>query len=333
MNSSEFDIIKKYFTFLDQRRDVILPAGDDCAIVDAGQHHPDSCSAIAVTTDTLVSGIHFPVQTCAADIAFKALMVNLSDLAAMGAEPAWLCLSLTLPEIKHPWLSEFSAQLKQTLAENDISLIGGDTTRGPLSITMQAMGLLNKAKAMRRNQARPGDRIFVTGTLGDAAIGLRCVTENLDDPALADCVHKLNRPQARNRFALALVNYCDCAIDISDGLLADLGHLLEASHCGAIIQQAAIPISTAAAYYCDHYCQHQTDWSMVLSHGDDYELCFTVAADKVAAVEKLADTLSLPVSCIGEITEEKSLICVDKHNKPVNYTMLGYQHFNQHVSK
>ncbi len=327
MSMAEFDLIKKYFCPENNRQDVILAAGDDCAIVDFSQNNQPNCHAVAITTDTLISGTHFPVDTSAEDIACKVLAVNLSDLAAMGADPAWVCLSLTLPEVDHHWLEAFSNQFKQILAAMNIALIGGDTTRGPLSITLQAMGFLSTGRSMQRSQAKVGDKIFVTGTLGDAAVGLYCVQNKIQDESLAACVLKLNRPQARNQFALSLVQHCDCAIDISDGLLADLGHILSASDKGAHLNLADMPVSNAVRYYFNQYGNNQIDWSMILSHGDDYELCFTVAQEEVTNAVALAETQQVKLSCIGEITEQKQLRCFDEKNKIIDFPVSGYLHF------
>jgi len=300
---------------------VWLPVGDDCAIINpAGD-------SIAVTTDTLIAGTHFPVETIAADIACKSIAVNLSDLAAMGAEPAWLTLALTLPDIDHDWLAEFSTQFQQTMQAFNLALIGGDTTRGPLSITVQAMGRLPVGQAMQRNRAKPGERIFVTGTLGDAALGLRCLNEKNNDPRLQPCINRLNRPQARTNFAKGLLPYCRCAIDISDGLLADLGHIVSASGCGAAISTTHIPLSPVLQYYFDHYHQGQVDWALVLAHGDDYELCFTLEEDKVDSVMTLAAAHQLDIHCIGEITAGERLVCRDENNHILPAAMSGYSHF------
>ena len=322
MNNSEFDVIKKYFSFPDSRDDVLLAGGDDCAIVSVPEN-----KQLVITTDTLVSGVHFPEATSAENIAYKALMVNISDLAAMGAAPAWVTLAITLPEINPQWLSAFSKQFSSLLTKFNVSLIGGDTTKGPLSITVQAMGLVGKNKALKRSAAEVGDKIFVTGNLGDAAIGLAAVLENIDDKALLPCVEKLNRPEARVQFAEALVDLCSCAIDISDGLVADLGHIIEASQCGACINLESIPVSKSAKHYFKKYHQDVIDWSKLLTEGDDYELCFTVKSINESNVFSLAETHQLKVSCIGEITNDNKLTCFDEKNKEINFLNKGFNHF------
>ncbi|HHJ34158.1 MAG TPA: thiamine-phosphate kinase [Gammaproteobacteria bacterium] len=322
MNDSEFDIIKKYFSFAASRDDVVLAGGDDCAIVSV----PDG-QQLLVTTDTFISGVHFPEHTSAKDIAYKAIMVNLSDLAAMGATPAWLTLAISLPEVNGAWLQAFSDEVKVILSEFDINLIGGDTTRGDLSITIQAMGFCERGRALRRDRAETGDKIYVTGELGDAAIGLSAVLKNIDDDVLSYCVKKLERPEARVRFAEALTAYSRCAIDISDGLVADLGHIIEASHCGARIRLSDIPLSSSAEHYFREYDKNKVDWTMVLAHGDDYELCFTVSRQDQTAVETLAERYKLRLSCIGDIVETDELSFVDDNDSVVEFLSTGFRHF------
>ncbi len=322
MNDSEFDVIKKYFTFSSHRHDVILAGGDDCAVVSVGADEK-----VLITTDTLISGVHFPVTTSAADIAYKSLMVNFSDLAAMGATPAWVTLAITLPGIDEDWLSAFSQEFSAVLTEFNVSLIGGDTTRGALSITIQAMGLCDQEKILRRDQAKPGDKIFVTGYLGDAAIGLQAVLNHLDDERISACIDKLNRPEARVCFAEELSAYSKCAIDISDGLVADLGHLISASHCGAHIKVSEVPLSSSAQYYFEHYHKTIIDWSMVLTQGDDYELCFTADSKNESAVRKLADRHQLNLSCIGEVTDSDKLDFVTAENDTIKFLNTGFKHF------
>lgn len=322
MNNSEFDVIKKYFTFANSRDDVILESGDDCACVTVAENRQ-----LVITTDMLNSGVHFPENTSPEDIAWKSLMVNLSDLAAMGASPAWVTLAISLPEINERWLQGFSKQFSGILSQYNISLIGGDTTRGPLSITIQAMGLVEKGKILRRDQAETGDKIYVTGNIGDAAIGLQAILKQIDDDRLMPCINHLNRPQARFSFAEEMSAYSKCAIDISDGLIADLGHIIEASQCGAEIHLTDIPLSAAARHYFDRYHKSDIDWSMVLTQGDDYELCFTVNSENESAVIELANKHQLKVSCIGGITDTNKLVIKDSKNQTVDFTNTGFKHF------
>ncbi len=322
MNNSEFDVIKKYFTFSDSRDDVILPVGDDCACVSVPEN-----KQLLITTDTLISGVHFPENTSPEDIAYKSLMVNLSDLAAMGATPTWVTLAISLPEINETWLQAFSNQFSAVLSKFNISLIGGDTTKGALSITIQAMGVCDQKKILRRDQAELNDKIFVTGYIGDASVGLQAVLNQLADKNLLSCVNRLNRPEARVNFAEELTLYSKCAIDISDGLVADLGHIISASDCGADINLADIPLSSSTRHYFDFYHKSTVDWSMVLTQGDDYELCFTVNNKNESAVITLAKKHQLKVTCIGEVTESNELVFTDVNNEIINFSSTGFKHF------
>jgi thiamine-monophosphate kinase len=320
--NNEFDLIKKYFTFTTSRDDVLLSVGDDCASVTV-----PADQQLMITADTLIAGVHFPQQTSASDIAYKAIMVNLSDLAAMGATPAWLTLAITLPAFDDSWLAAFSSTLQQLLKRFNIALIGGDITKGDLSITLQAMGLCNKGQLLQRSQAKPGDSIFVTGQLGDAAVGLIALQNKLPDAELNYCIERLNRPDARIDFARELVLYSRCAIDISDGLVADLGHIMSASTCGAQINLSNIPLSSATRYYFSRYTNDLIDWSTVLAAGDDYELCFTVDELDVSMVRSLADKHQLPVSCIGKITKSEELTFLNENHEAVSFDCTGYKHF------
>ena len=322
MNNSEFDVIKKYFTFSHSRPDVLLAGGDDCAIVSVPENRQ-----LLVTTDTLISGVHFPENTLPEDIAYKSLMVNLSDLAAMGATPAWVTLAISLPEIDERWLSAFSKQFSAVLSKFNISLIGGDTTRGALSITIQAMGLCEAGKTLRRDQAKLNDKIFVTGHIGSAAVGLYALLNGLDDEALSSCINTLNRPEARIEFAEELTRYSTCAIDISDGLVADLGHIVSASQCGAHVYLSKIPLSSSVQYYFDEYHKSEVDWSMVLTQGDDYELCFTLSDENVSAVKQLANKYELNVTCIGEFSDSSGVFFYDESDALIDFSSQGYNHF------
>jgi thiamine-monophosphate kinase len=320
--NNEFEIINKYFSLPVLRDDVLLAGGDDCASVIVPEN-----KQLLVTTDTLISGVHFPAGTSPEDIAHKAIMVNLSDLAAMGASPAWLTLAITLPEVDENWLSRFSNSFADILKRFNMSLIGGDTTKGALSITIQAMGLCDRKSVLRRDRAKPGDKIYVTGNIGDAAIGLYAILNNLADDDLQPCITSLNRPEAKVNFAQELLPYSDCAIDVSDGLVADLGHILEASNCGAKVLLSEIPRSSATKYYFDRYNHGETDWQLLLTQGDDYELCFTVREGFERSVDTLAEKHRLKISCIGEITENTGLDLLNTDGEKVNFVATGFKHF------
>ncbi len=307
MSRSEFQLIQSYFSDPQQvsRPDLILGIGDDCAIV-----APREQAHLAFSIDTLISGVHFPQDTPPDAVAYKALAVNLSDLAAMGAEPAWFTLSLTLPDITHDmpreqWLEKFSKSLFSLAREHGIQLIGGDTTKGPLAITIQVSGYLDKSRGMQRSGAKVNDLIVVTGALGAAAMGLKIALQQHDEQYAClsqqdkqQAVKALNYPLARVAEGLNLHNIAHSAIDISDGLLSDLGHILTASGVGAELALEKIPL--AASLAC---LDKKTAWEIALTGGDDYQLCFTLAEDDWPDVKAQYPNFS----AIGVITAQKDL--------------------------
>ena len=299
---------------------MLLGIGDDCAIMQV----PEGCS-LATSTDTLISGVHFPEDTRAEDIAYKALAVNLSDLAAMGAQPAWVSLALTLPDQDDVWLQAFSESFAKLARQYNVQLIGGDTTRGDLSITLQISGFVESNKFLRRDQAKAGDLIYVSGYLGDAGLGLQCALNQIDATRpLRSCIDKLNRPQPRVELGQALIDISYCAIDVSDGLAADLQHILNASQCAASVELDALPLSDALkTYYAGH-----VDWNQVLTSGDDYELCFTISASQKTKLDTLADELAIGLTCIGEIKQGAGLEFVDASGAEFKLETVGYNHFS-----
>lgn len=323
MALTEFNLIERYFASPTAAPDpdVALGIGDDAALVrvPAGME-------LAVATDTLVAGVHFPAQTTPQDIGHKALAVNLSDMAAMGAKPRWATLALTLPQADATWLAAFSTgflALAQTLG---VQLIGGDTTRGPLTITVQILGLLPTGTALRRSGAHVGDLVYVTGTLGDAGLALRMLQhpQKFSDADAAQLALRLHRPQPRIQEGLALRGIASAAIDISDGLCADLGHILAASGVGARINLASLPLSATVAT-----CIEKTgDWELPLSAGDDYELCFTIPAQQRAAL--LNAKQHFPAGCtpIGTIEAEPGLRCIAPDGSLHTPRNSGYLHFD-----
>jgi thiamine-monophosphate kinase len=319
----EFDLIDKYFRPTGYRNDVVLGVGDDCAVVSIAQG-----KQLAVTTDTLVDGVHFPSNTNPRDIAHKAIAVNLSDLAAMGAEPGWLTLALSLPHVDEDWLRSFSDEFKACADRYKVQLVGGDTTLGPLSITVQAMGLVDPDHIMRRDGARPGDAVFVSGTLGDAAAGLSILKQGqaVDDNE-AWLIGRLNRPDSRHELGVKVAKHCKCAIDISDGLAADLGHILAASHCGATVYMDRIPLSHQLVEYSTN--RDEVDWEQVLTGGDDYELCLVVSPDTESKLMKVSSELSLPLTRIGVIEERASLTFIDETGTKQLLDHHGYEHFSK----
>lgn len=322
MPVTEFELIQRYFSRIGKpRTDVALGIGDDAALL-----NPPAGQQLVIATDTLVQGVHFPTNTLPYYIGWKALAVNLSDLAAMGAEPAWFTLALTLPESSDAWLTEFSRGLFDLADQYGLSLVGGDTTRGPLTVTVQIAGYVPTGQALLRAGAGPGDRIFVTGSLGDATLALQLLTDQLPVPAqnYPGLLKRLNQPQPRIEEGRALRSIASCAIDISDGLLADLQHMLDASDIGAEIYLQQIPYSTQARQLLSRYPDIRNS---LLSGGDDYELCFCVAPDKLQRLEQIAAENQFQFTEIGQVSDSKELRCLDAAGRAVEIDTRGYTHF------
>ncbi len=318
----EFDLIKRYFSRKSLQNEVILSVGDDCAITSISAGYQ-----LAITTDTLVEGTHFLPSISPADLAYKSVAVNLSDLAAMGATPAWVSLALTLPEIKDEWLAEFSQSLFAILDRYGVSLIGGDTTKGPLSITLTAQGFLPENKGLFRHQAKVGDWIFVSGFLGDSAAGLDMLLKNSKIITESDryLMQRHLRPTPRVELGLALRAFSCCALDISDGLLADLEHILERSQVGAEIYIENLPLSR---HLCIQYEQTQAE-KFALTGGEDYELCFTVSEEKREEMENVLRSQGIKVTCIGQILPATSGLNLLKNGKKMALpTHIGFDHFS-----
>jgi len=317
---SEFSIIEKYFSVLGkQRADVIKGVGDDAALVNTS-----NIQSLAISVDTLIEGVHFPSVTSAYDIGWKSLAVNLSDMAAMGAEPRWATLALTLPKVDETWLSEFSRGFADLAGLFNVQLIGGDTTRGALSISVQIIGSTLETGALKRDKADVGDGIYVTGFLGDAALGLKSLNEvlPLSDTEKQELLVKLNRPQPKVTESLKLASYINAAIDVSDGLVSDLSHILQASQVAAIVNVNSIPVSRAYRW-CNNFTQ---SYDLALCGGDDYELCFTVAKENEREIMVEAEKLSLQCTRIGEITEGTTLTIMDGKNE-YSVQQKAYDHF------
>lgn len=311
--SEEFNLIDRYFLPLCQPlSEGEVGIGDDGAVMT-----PPAGQQLVVVTDTLVKGVHFPNETCAYDIAWKALAVNLSDLAAMGAIPAFYTLALTLPENEPAWLSDFAQGLKDLGQCYQVALIGGDTTRGPLTITVTAHGWVPKEQAVLRSGARSGDLICVSGTLGNAGLGLKLALKRLSENEQAwlteematSCLQALNHPQPQLDLGLALRDVASSAIDVSDGLLADLGHILEQSSkgtlgaLGAEIYLDDLPLSDALR----RWVSNKGDWSLPLAAGDDYQLCFTLSEEVWEGLQQQAAKLGVEVHAIGRVTSENGI--------------------------
>ncbi|HLB31575.1 MAG TPA: thiamine-phosphate kinase [Gammaproteobacteria bacterium] len=320
MTRNEFDIIRQHFRGLaNHAGGVICGIGDDAAVLAVPPGHE-----LAVSTDTLVSGVHFPARTSAADVGYKALAVNLSDLAAMAALPQWAILALTLPEDDPEWLSGFCGGFADLARETGVSLVGGDTTRGPLSITITVMGIVPVGAAVKRGGARPGDLIYITGSLGGAGLALRRLLDGRHpDPKDSRdvCLERLLRPHPRIATGLALRGIASAMIDISDGLAADLGHILEDSGCGAVVRLDDIPIAPEL-----HELTRADFWRTALTAGDDYELCFTAPAAKRPELEKLRHDSPVLITPIGEITES-GLRWRNNDGSEMHFPAEGYRHF------
>ena len=317
----EFDLIKRYFLRKSLQNDVILSVGDDCAITSIPTGYQ-----LAITTDTLVEGTHFLPSISPADLAYKSVAVNLSDLAAMGAMPTWMSLALTLPEIKEAWLAEFSQSLFAILDRYGVSLIGGDTTKGSLSITLTAQGFLPENKGLFRHQAKVGDWIFVSGFLGDSAAGLDLLLQNrkIENESDRYLIQRHLRPTPRVELGLALRSFSCCALDISDGLLADLEHILERSQVGAEIYLENLPLSR---HLCTQYEQTQAE-ILALTGGEDYELCFTVSEEKREEMEQVLRSQGIKVTCIGKILPQTSGLNLLKNGEKVALPAhCGFDHF------
>lgn len=316
---TEFDLIERIRARAGTRADVILGIGDDAALL-----KPLIGQALTVSTDTLVAGVHFPADTAPADIGWKALAVNLSDLAAMAAAPAWVSLALTLPQADTDWLDGFLDGFFELAQQHDLALVGGDLTRGPLSVTITVHGFVPEAEALRRNAARPGDEVWVTGTLGDAAAGL--VQYRRKGPVSAKLRHRLDRPTPRVDAGLALRGLARAAIDISDGLAADLGHVLRNSRVGAEIDLARLPTSRPLA---EHFVDDAERWSLQLAGGDDYELCFTAPVANALAIERALAVFACAAVVVGRIGPEPGLRLLNRDGGAFALAQSGYRHFEE----
>lgn len=317
MGAGEFDLIARIRARVATRADVVLGIGDDAALL-----APPPGRQLVVTADTLNDGVHFPRGTSPADVGWKALAVNLSDLASMGAEPAWCTLSLSLPQSDPAWIEGFLDGFLDLAGQHGIALVGGDTTRGPLSIAVTAMGLVEPGRALRRDGARVGDEVWVTGTLGDAAGGL-ALLDREPVPALRA---RLDRPTPRVAAGRALAGIATACVDVSDGLLADLGHVCARSHVAAHLDVDALPASAAlreAFGEADRI-------ALQASGGDDYELCFTAPADAGADIGAVSAQLGLRITRIGRIVAGEGVHPVDAKSQPWSSPRRGYDHFAEH---
>jgi len=319
---NEFEIIDQFLALKSKnRKDVLQGVGDDCALLKLprGQR-------LAVSMDTLISGVHFLEDCNAADIAHKAIAVNLSDLAAAGAEPAWITMSLTMPEFDQAWLEDFHKGLKRMVDHFGIQMIGGDTCRGALSITIQAHGFVPQQVFCRRSTAKAGELVCVTGNLGDAALGLLVAQNKLANASSAAKEHLLKKyltPYPQVAAGIALRSRATAGIDISDGLLADVSHLSRASNVGVLLRWESIPLSDEAKSVADKELLMKS----ALSGGDDYELCFTVKEDELLATQQALETVGAKCIPIGRLSGKPGVRVLD-YDEEVVLSDFGFQHFD-----
>jgi len=316
MPVSEFGLIKQFFTRPAHNRCTSLSVGDDCALLSVPEGYE-----LAITTDTMVENIHFFPDVNPEQLAYKLLAVNLSDLASMGAEPIAVTLALTLPYVDEAWLLAFSKGLFALADQYGVDLVGGDTTSGPLTLSIQAMGLVKKGKALKRSGAKVGDLICVTGSLGDAALGLK-IKQGYNSDYASDALHRFNMPSPKVEQGLLLQGGANACIDISDGLAADLGHILESSQLGALLNYSDLPLSKGVR----DYIKKQDEPFFPLSAGEDYQLCFTISPERMMI-------LSMEYTCIGVIEQQQGLRLKHKSGEILDFKIQGYDHFKKETSK
>jgi thiamine-monophosphate kinase len=316
----EFDLIQAFFQRNTRVDDISVGIGDDAAIVNV----PPGMQLV-VTTDTLVEGVHFLETDAATDIGFKSLAVNFSDLAAMGAIPKWFTLSLCMPTVDKIWLASFSTGLFELADTYKTVLIGGDTTKGPLNICIQALGVVPEGQAIGRSTAVSDDDIYVTGTLGDAALGLLSAQHKveLSDSCAEVCQGRLRRPFPRVEMGAALRSIAHSMIDCSDGFAADVAHILSSSKKSAEIWLEKIPMSKVVKAWLSD----SQRWEVVLSGGDDYELIFTAAPKEREVIELLAVELSCSITRVGKITHLGETLYVLPNGQALELQSKGYSHF------
>ena len=326
---AEFDLIDLIRTRCGiARADVRLGIGDDAAILMPPPGHD-----VLVSTYTLVAGVHFPIATGAHDLGWKSLAVNLSDLAAMGATPAWALLALTLPEADRDFVAAFADGFAELAAQHHVALVGGDTTRGPLTVTVVVHGFAPPGKALRRDGAQVGDQVFVTATLGDAAAGLRCLDHR--DPKVADLfnapadtretlVARLNRPTPRVAAGLALRDRASACIDVSDGLLADLGHVASQSGVAIEIDAVRLPASPALLALFDA----EERLALQAAGGDDYELAFTAPPARAADMLRDLARSDCGATRIGQVVAGHGVRLLDADGSEIAVSRRGWEHFS-----
>jgi thiamine-monophosphate kinase len=313
----EFEIIERYFKRAPRGSGVVLGIGDDAAVLRIE-------GLVAITVDTLVAGVHFPHELAPELVGERAMAVNLSDLAAMGAEPCCCTLALTLPKASAEWLDAFARGFFALAEPFGVDLIGGDLTRGPLTITVQLIGRIAAGEFLTRGGGNVGDDVYVTGTLGDSAAGIALLTDRqpAPSPAARALEERFRRPHPRVHEGRALRALASAAIDVSDGLVADLGHICEASGCGAVIDVERVPLSAELL----ELFPPQDALAYALSGGDDYELCFTASAARAAQIEAALEACGTRVRRIGQLVTGHGVLCRRDH-EPFTPPARGYTHF------
>ena len=299
---------------------VEIGIGDDAAVL---QPEPDM--QLLACTDTLVAAVHFPADTCPEAIGYKAMAVNLSDLAAMGAQPRWATVSLTLPAADQAWVQSFADGMAQAAQPWGVGIVGGDTCAGPLTISVHLLGQLPTGTSLLRHGAQPGDLIAVTGSLGDAALALSIYQDQGRAEVPAELLRRLERPAARVDAGLALRGTASACIDVSDGLLADAGHLARASQVAIILELEKLPVSPLFSGIVDQ----QQYTNLVLNGGDDYELCFTFAAQDVSRIGRELELVGQEWQMIGRVEAGSGVSVVDANRQQLALDPNGYQHFNE----
>lgn len=313
---TEFDLIRRHFARAGAARaDVVEGVGDDCALL---QVPPDS--ELAVSIDTLVAGVHFLADCDPEGLGHKCLAVGLSDLAATGAEPAWATLAITLPRSDEAWLAAFARGFSVLADAHGVALVGGDTTRGPLAVTVQVHGFVPAGSGIMRRGAKPGDLICVSGTLGDAGFALARLRSA--EPVSGVLRRRLERPTPRVGLGIALRGLASAAIDVSDGLLADLGHILERSGVGAVVELGSLPLSPEVADAAGG-----GDWDLPLASGDDYELCFTLPPARRGELDRLARSCGCGVRVVGRVAADGEIVCRLPDGSDWHARRTGYDHF------
>jgi len=328
---AEFSIIDQFCTNLGAANSLTdISVGDDAAVINV-----PADKRLVISVDTMVAGVHFFPDTTPANVAHKLLAVNLSDMAAMGAQAKWATMTLTTPSLDIDWLSEFSKSIDAMAEQYGVQLIGGDTTQGQLNLSMQIIGLLPKSKALTRSGAMPDDDIYVSNTIGDAALALGCVKNQkqannatvFDNLLNANLRRALEQPAPQTQLGMRLLEFANSCIDISDGLVADLSHIAQQSGVNMVLDIEQLPLSDDY----QRYLKQGGSVDLALSGGDDYQLAFTVSVEHREAIDQLAVELNMPITRIGRVVSKaKDQTTVQLRNQGEPYTLTqysGYQHF------